>query len=288
MTKVEPIIGKYVHVNVDGIEYRTYFESNGSGIPLVCLHTAGADALEYRHLLADEDITKNFQVIAFDMPWHGRSLPPSGWWENEYKLTQRFYMDFIIAFTEALELDRSILMGCSMGGYVMLDIAHEHPGKFGGLIALQPRDFEPAWAEMSKWMVHPEVNPANIIRPLIRSLTSSQAPEDYRREVEWIYARCGPGVLSGDFFYASKDHDARPFLEEIDAEEQGLYVIGGDEDYSCYPEHTNKLKSSIKGLKVTRIPGVGHFPPSEHPAAFKQALTPILNELRATYEKSTV
>lgn len=280
MSRIEPMIGRYVHVEVDGTDYRTYFESNGSGVPLVCLHTAGADSLQYRHLLTDEGVTRDFQVIAFDMPWHGRSLPPNGWWEQEYKLTQAFYMDFIIAFAEALELDRPILMGCSMGGYVMLDIAKAHPGRFGGLIALQPRDYEPTWDTMSPWLVHPEVTSANVIRPLIRSLTSTNAPEQYRREVEWIYSKCGPGVLSGDFHYASNDHDARGFLDEIDADAEGLYVVGGDHDWSCYPEHTAHLVSRVKGLKEVRIPNVGHFPPSEHPEAFKDAILPVLTELK--------
>jgi pimeloyl-ACP methyl ester carboxylesterase len=281
MAKIEPMTGRYVHVEVDGVTYRTYFESNGSGTPLVCLHTAGADSLEYRHMLADNDYTKDFQVIAFDMPWHGRSLPPSGWWENEYKLTRDFYMDFIIAFCEALELDRPILMGCSMGGYVMLDIAHYHPGKFGGLIALQPRAYEPTWSTMSDWLVTPEVNTASFLRPLIRSLTSTDAPEDDRREVEWIYSKCGPGVLSGDFYYASDDHDARQFLADIDGEAEGLYFVGGDHDWSCYPEHTAELVNGVKGAKEVRIPHVGHFPPSEHPDAFKAAILPVLAELNS-------
>ena len=39
--KIEPIVGRYVHVEIDGVMHRIYFEENGSGIPLVCLHTAG-------------------------------------------------------------------------------------------------------------------------------------------------------------------------------------------------------------------------------------------------------
>jgi pimeloyl-ACP methyl ester carboxylesterase len=57
----------------------------------VCLHTAGADSIEFRHLLVDPEITGRYRVIAFDMPWHGRSLPPDGWWNEEYKLTRDFY-----------------------------------------------------------------------------------------------------------------------------------------------------------------------------------------------------
>jgi pimeloyl-ACP methyl ester carboxylesterase len=44
---------------------------------LVCLHTAGSDGRQWRHLLADEELAKKFRIIAFDMPWHGKSNPPA-------------------------------------------------------------------------------------------------------------------------------------------------------------------------------------------------------------------
>jgi pimeloyl-ACP methyl ester carboxylesterase len=279
MGAIEPICGQYVHVELDGVDYRTFFERNGSGTPLVCLHTAGADSLEWRHLLVDDDVTRGHDVIAFDMPWHGRSLPPAGWWESEYLLTRTFYMRFVIAFCEALGLDRPILVGCSMGGYVMLDIANEHPGRFGGLIAVNPRAYEPSWMALAKWSSHPEVNVQTMIQPVVRSISARTAPEELCREVEWIYMRCPPGVLRGDLHYAAVDHDARPFLKSIDARKERLYAIGGDWDWSCYREQTDELAEAIDGLAVTRIPDAGHFPMSENPAAFKAALLPILEEI---------
>ena len=75
---IEPMIGRYVYVDIGGEMHRIYFEENGVGIPLVCLHTAGSDGRQWRHLLADEEFAKSFRIIAFDMPFHGRSLPTAG------------------------------------------------------------------------------------------------------------------------------------------------------------------------------------------------------------------
>ena len=46
---IEPITGRYVRVRLEGREYRTYFEENANrgGRPIVCLHTAGADSIEF-------------------------------------------------------------------------------------------------------------------------------------------------------------------------------------------------------------------------------------------------
>ena len=40
---IEPIIGRYLTTEIAGQRCRIYFEEAGQGIPLVCLHTAGAD-----------------------------------------------------------------------------------------------------------------------------------------------------------------------------------------------------------------------------------------------------
>src|SRR5574337_1622400 len=99
-------IGRYTYVAYEGYEYRVYYEESGQGVPLVCLHTAGADSREWRHQLEDPDITKDYRVIAFDLPRHGKSIPPVGFERTEYRLTSKFYSEFIMTFCATLELDR--------------------------------------------------------------------------------------------------------------------------------------------------------------------------------------
>jgi pimeloyl-ACP methyl ester carboxylesterase len=99
---IEPMVGRYVQVEIENAANRIYFEENGSGIPLVCLHTAGSDARQWRHLLADVEFTRNFRIIAFDMPWHGKSNPPEGWSGEEYRLTTARYTETIRAFCNAI------------------------------------------------------------------------------------------------------------------------------------------------------------------------------------------
>ena len=47
MARFSNIVGRYVYLDVEGIEYRVYFEEAGEGIPLVCQHTAGSDGRQY-------------------------------------------------------------------------------------------------------------------------------------------------------------------------------------------------------------------------------------------------
>jgi pimeloyl-ACP methyl ester carboxylesterase len=63
--------------------------------------------------MADPEVTAHHRVIAFDLPWHGRSSPPDGWWDEEYLLTTDRYVDTIMAVIDALDLDAPVVLGCS-------------------------------------------------------------------------------------------------------------------------------------------------------------------------------
>jgi hypothetical protein len=74
----EPIIGRYMHLDLFGRRHRLYVEEAGRGTPLLCLHTAGADARQYRALMNDERITRRHRVIAFDPGTASRRHPQAG------------------------------------------------------------------------------------------------------------------------------------------------------------------------------------------------------------------
>ena len=105
----DPIIGRYMHVTLQGRGHRVYFEEAGRGIPLLCLHTAGADGRQFRHMMTDRAITDHFRVVAFDMPWHGKSTPPDGWQDEEYRLTTENYIEAIRVVRDALGLERPVV-----------------------------------------------------------------------------------------------------------------------------------------------------------------------------------
>ncbi len=94
--RYEAIAGRYLPCVILGEPHRLYVEEAGQGIPLLCLHTAGADTRQYRGLMNDKRVTDHFRVIAFDMPWHGKTSPPAGWQDRDYKLTASDYMRMIL------------------------------------------------------------------------------------------------------------------------------------------------------------------------------------------------
>ena len=190
---IEPIVGRYVAVPVMGENCRIYFEEAGEGIPLVCLHTAGADSRQFRHLMCDETVTRHYRVIAFDLPWHGKSYPPAGWQDHEYQLTTQRYVATIRAFCDALDLDRPVVMGCSIGGRIVLQLAHAHGTQFRALIGLEAADYQQPWYDTS-WLHRGDVHGGEVCAALISGLIAPQSPDEYRHETLWQYMQSGPSL----------------------------------------------------------------------------------------------
>jgi pimeloyl-ACP methyl ester carboxylesterase len=76
MARLARRVGRYLDLAVAGTSYPVYFEEAGEGVPLFCQHTAGSDGRQWRHLLEDPWLGERFRVIAWDLPYHGKSLPP--------------------------------------------------------------------------------------------------------------------------------------------------------------------------------------------------------------------
>jgi len=267
---LEPIVGRYLNLLHDGMQFRIFFEEAGQGIPLLCLHTAGADSRQYRHLLNDQAVTSRFRVIAFDLPYHGRSLPPDGWWLRRYQLMTSGYRALIRAFWGALELDRPIVLGCSMGGAIVLKVAADHQHEIRGIVGLESTAYAPG--RYNDFLHHPAIHGGEMTASYTFGLCAPQSPEVNARENWWIYSQAGPGVYAGDVHYYSLDWDGRPDLARIDTSVCKVSLLTGEYDYSCTPEMTRQVAAAIPGARMTIMKGIGHFPMIENYPLFREYL----------------
>ena len=278
MPSFEPIVGRYISMVVAGDTMRIYVEEAGSGIPLVCLHTAGSDSRQFRHLMADPSITDHYRVLAFDMPWHGKSNPPIGWREIEYNLTTGLYKETVVAFCQAMELNQPVIMGCSMGGRIVLHLALEYPDDYRAVIALEGADrLEPYYD--TEWLHRPDVNGGEVAAGFVSGQIAPQSPSEYRWETLWAYMQGGPGVFKGDLYFYWVDGHFDDRSVQIDTTRCPVYLLSGEYDSSCTPERTRDTAERIQGSKAVVMKGMGHFPMSENPALFREHILPVLKEI---------
>ncbi len=275
---IEPICGRYLHLDIEGEAHRIYFEEAGAGIPLVCLHTAGAHSSQYRHLMCDSAVTDRYRVIAFDLPWHGKSNPPVGWQDREYALTASFYVDAVMAFCRALELERPVVMGCSMGGRVVVRLAHLHGDELRAVIGLEGSNRPAPWWD-SSWLESPEFKRGDFCAALVSGLVGAPSPDEHRWETLWHYHQSGTDVFKGDMHFFRTDSKFEADSSSIDASRCKVYLMTGEYDYSCTPEAMYDTAGQITGARAILMKEMGHFPMSENPERFREYILPVLQEI---------
>jgi pimeloyl-ACP methyl ester carboxylesterase len=213
------------------------------------------------------------------MPWHGKTSPPVGWQEREYRLTAGDYMRMILDVSEALELDRPVAMGCSIGGRVVLHLAYEHPDRFRALIGLESAAYAEPYYDLS-WLNRPDVHGGMVCAGVVSGLVAPTVADSERWETLWHYMQSGPGVFKGDlYFYTTADGDIRDRLDRIDIRRCPLFLLTGEYDYSCTSEAMLEV-ARVTGAPATVMEGLGHFPMSEDHEKFASYLLPVLEKIR--------
>lgn len=278
MARFDAANGRYVYLDIDGGEYRVYFEEAGTGIPLLLQHTAGADGRQWRHLLEDAALQRQFRMIAYDLPFHGKSLPPEQqvWWDKPYQLTQDFLMSVPLALAQALQCERPVYMGSSIGGHLAVDLALHHPDAFRAVIGLEASAHTPGG--YADEFYHPAIG-NDFKAHLMYGLMSPTSPERYRRETSWVYSQGAPAVFKGDLYYYSVDHDLRQTAGQIDTTRCPVHIMNGEYDWSGTPAAGQALADMIPGATYRTMLGLGHFPMSEDPERFLGEIRPLLDAI---------
>lgn len=123
MTATTAGTGHYADVN--GLHL--YYETSGSGRPLILLHGGLGSGEMFGPVRAA--LAGSHQVIAVDLQGHGRTA------DIDRPLDPWFMADDIAALIDQLGLDRPDLVGYSLGGGVALRVAVCYPEKIGRLVA---------------------------------------------------------------------------------------------------------------------------------------------------------
>jgi pimeloyl-ACP methyl ester carboxylesterase len=290
--ETDTAIGRYMYVTSGEQEARIYYETAGTGpIPLLLQATAGADGRQYRHLLADPRMQERFTMYAYDLPYHGRSLPPIGvrWWEEPYLPTRDTFINWAVAIADKLELDNPYFMGCSVGGQLALDLAAERGDRFGAFISLNGwYDRPPLRNGFSNDLFRTPAVADSYAPALNLGATSPLAPEPNAHEAYWIYRSSFPGVYAGDNDYFAHHHDLSENGHKIDAHAKPVYVIAGEYDAATHDDvhGAPAVEKNIPGAKFVALEGLGHFAPCDDPVGFNGAVLPILDEIIAKTDSS--
>jgi pimeloyl-ACP methyl ester carboxylesterase len=116
-------------IEVSGV--RTHYQRGGeAGALLLLLHGGGTDSASLSWGLLLPELAQIRVAMALDWPGYGQSD------RTPRPYTQEYYLDFLGAFLDALQIERLGLAGISMGGGLALGFALRHPERVERLALL--------------------------------------------------------------------------------------------------------------------------------------------------------
>jgi 3-oxoadipate enol-lactonase len=238
---------------------RIHYLEHGTGVPLVLMHSNGASAHEFQDNV--EGLAKNFRVIAWDMPGHGDSDGLTG------HMTIGAYSDALNAFLKAIDVDRAIVGGSSVGAVIAADFASRYPGRvrMAVLIELASRP-ESWWAEHWPMVELMFSIPAQTAEAAAKRLVRTPSEKILRRS-NIDRHKAGSRAMM-DVMWAGREYDVALALPRIVA--PTLLVFG---DKSPLIEQAAVLQRSLAAGKLSILRNAGHFPMIDVPEEFNRVIT---------------
>lgn len=111
--------------------YAHYAQAGEKGPAVVILHGWAASLKQWESFLAIL-ASAGYTAYAVDLPGHGQAPRLS------HRYSIKDYLDYLCRWMRALDIRDPILLGHSMGGYLSLQYALDHPGAVRGLMLVNP------------------------------------------------------------------------------------------------------------------------------------------------------
>jgi pimeloyl-ACP methyl ester carboxylesterase len=259
-----------VRVTIDG--YGIEVVDAGSGVPFVLLHGFPLSSAIWASVRPE--LERVCRLITPDLRGFGASDKPEG----DYSMAA--LARDVAALADRLGLERFVLGGHSMGGYVALAVAALRPAQVAGLVLVGSRaaaDSEEARARRAAAVLSiGATGPGPYIATFVPGLLGETTRRQRAELLDELYEICAPTpehVLVG----CQQGMAARPDLTElIRSLDAPVLVLAGEEDGFVTIAASDALACSLKRGYLSTIPAAGHTPSMERPRETGEAIISFL------------
>jgi len=247
----------YLDVGLDRLFYAR--RVRGQPINVLFVHGAGGRHQIWGHQLQH---LKAANTYALDLPGHGQS-------GGDGRRSIEAYRDVVVAFLDAAGLERTVLVGHSMGGAITQSFALSYPERLDGIVLV---------GTGARLRVLPAIldglssNFAGTVQLITGHAYSQQADPELVAQGQAELLDNRPEVVHGDFLACDR-FDLMARVSDISVP---TLVICGVEDALTPPRYAAFLHEAVPQAKLTLIDGAGHMVMLEQPEATTQAIARFL------------
>ncbi len=190
------------------------------------------------------------------------------------------WIDAVLTVLDGAGVDRFVMGGVSMGGYVACGLWRRVPARCQGLVLVDTRagaDSEAARAGRDRMeeMVHREgvAAVANEMVPKLLGETTRREHPDIEASLRgWIGQQTREAIASAVVHIRDRP-DATDTLRTVTVP---TLIVVGDEDVITPPPEAEIMHALVPNSRLVRLPHSGHLPPLEVPAEFNRVLAEFL------------
>ena len=223
---------------------------------------------------AHEHSFPDVRLLIPDLPGFGRSAPL-------VSPGMDAYADALEPLLDAAGVERAIVGGLSMGGYIAFAFWRRHAARVHALMLMDTKataDSDAAKTGRRELIATVEANgTGNVVPALVTSQlgagTRTGDPALAARVEAMLRRASATGVIAAATAMLSRV-DSTPTLETIDVP---TLVIVGDEDTLTPPSDAIAMSAGIRGARLVTVPGAGHLSPLEQPAIVNAAIAEFLD-----------
>jgi pimeloyl-ACP methyl ester carboxylesterase len=228
------------YVDVNGVHM--YYEEHGQGSPLVLLH-GGMMSIDLSFARLIPELATRHRVIGMEMQGHGRTA------DIDREITPTALAGDVVGLLDHLGLDRTHVMGHSLGAAVSLELAVSQPDRVRSIV--------PISGSVRRDGMHEDLtDPA-------RQATSTRMPtaQDFA-DMQSTYQRLSPHPEHFDDFLASLSQSSADLQGWSDEQLSGItaptLLVVGDRDFTTV-EHAALMLRLIPGSRLAVLPGTTHM-----------------------------
>jgi pimeloyl-ACP methyl ester carboxylesterase len=257
-TSIGPTETGYADVNGLHLYYETY----GSGSPLVLLH-GGMLTIDLNFARLIPTLAQSHTVIAVEQQGHGRTA------NIDREITYANLASDVVALLDHLGIEKAAVIGHSMGGGVALELAVNHPERVSAVV--------PISASVSKDGLHPDLSdPSTFATSPI--MPTAQDFADFKE----AYERLSPHPEQFDAFLMTLSGMDADFAGWSDEQLAGIscpfLIVQGDTDFTTIA-HAGVMLAKIPGAQLAVIPATTHMQVTRRDAI----LLPVLEQFFAAH-----
>ena len=257
-------------------DIQLFYQAKGEGFPVVLLHPFTVHH-EFWNPIAGK-LSNRYRLLTPDLRAHGRSEVGQG------SATMAKHAEDVLHVLEAEEIKKAVLVGVSIGGYILFEFWRRHCERVAALVLSNTKaeaDTAPARANRQKSIHESRLHGT---KPFLDEQIPNYLGATTRRNRPDIVdaVRKMMGALTVDGLVAIQHGmierpDSVSTLPNIDVP---TLVITGEEDTLTPLPNAELMQKRIPKAELSVVPRAGHYAAMENPEAYGRVLRQFLDSLR--------